>query len=92
MIDWCNPTTPNLNSIHDYASHQVFPKLIKVPSSFGNNLVIAEHENWYRQRRVTAPVFSSKMFARLWINMRNIVEEMFHKWVERTDWHSALLS
>jgi hypothetical protein len=68
----------------------VFPKPIEeytVLSYFGDNLVIAERENWRRQRRVTAPAFSSKMFARLWIDMRNIVEEMFQqdKWVERTE-------
>jgi cytochrome P450 len=82
MIDWCNPTTPNLNPFHNYASHQVFPKPIEgyiVLSSFGNNLVIVEHENWRRQRRVTAPAFPSKVFKRLWIDMHDIVEEMFHK-------------
>jgi hypothetical protein len=81
---------PFLTRICSYASRQVFPKPIEeytVLSYFGDNLVIAEHENWRRQRRVTAPAFSSKMFARLWIDMRNIVGEMAQqdKWVERTE-------
>ena len=88
MLYTCD--VPFLTRICSYASRQVFPKPIEeytVLSYFGDNLVIAEHENWRRQRRVTAPAFSSKMFARLWIDMRNIVEEMVHqdKWAERTE-------
>ena len=88
MLYTCD--VPFLTRISSYASRQAFPKPIEeytVLSYFGDNLVIAEHENWRRQRRVTAPAFSSKMFARLWIDMRNIVEEMLHqdKWVERTE-------
>lgn len=81
---------PFLTRICSYASRQSFPKPIEeytVLSYFGDNLVIAEHDNWRRQRRVTAPAFSSRMFARLWIDMRHIVEEMVQqdKWVERTE-------
>ena len=88
MLYTCD--VPFLTRICSYASRQVFPKPIEeytVLSYFGDNLVIAEHDNWRRQRRVTAPAFSSKMFARLWIDMRNIVEEMVQqdKWAERTE-------
>jgi hypothetical protein len=92
MLYTCD--VPFLTRICSYASRQVFPKPIEeytVLSYFGDNLVIAEHENWRRQRRITAPAFSSKMFARLWIDMRNIVEEMVQqdKWVDRTEGYQS---
>lgn len=80
---------PFLTRMASYSGSTVFPKPIEeygVLSYFGDNVVIAEHANWRRQRKVSAPAFSSKMFERLWIDMASIVREMLHeeRWEERT--------
>ena len=54
-------------------------------SYFGGNIIIAEGEGWRHQRRVGAPAFSKEMFARLWVDMRNILSEIVvqENWEER---------
>ncbi|KAG8831296.1 hypothetical protein FRC17_003343 [Serendipita sp. 399] len=72
-----------------YAGSTIFPKPTEeygVLGYFGDNVVIAERANWRRQRKVSAPAFSSKMFERLWTDMASIVHDMFQQdnWEERT--------
>ncbi|KAG8865470.1 hypothetical protein FRC20_009806 [Serendipita sp. 405] len=80
---------PFLTRMASYAGSTIFPKPIEeygVLGYFGDNVVIAERGNWRRQRKVSAPAFSSKMFERLWTDMASIVQDMFREenWEERT--------
>ena len=81
---------PFLTRIASHAGSTVFPKPIEeygVLGYFGDNVVIAEGSNWRRQRKVTAPAFSSKVFERLWTDMADITREMVNeeKWDQRTE-------
>lgn len=80
---------PFITKMSAFASREAFPKPVeeyKVLSYLGNNLVICEGESWRRQRRIGAPAFSKGMFERLWLDMRDIVQEMVEeeRWYERT--------
>jgi hypothetical protein len=80
---------PFITKMSSFASREIFPKPVeeyKVLSYLGNNLVICEGDAWRRQRRIGAPAFSKGMFEGLWLDMRDIVQEMVEeeRWHERT--------
>ena len=79
---------PFITRICSFAAREAWPKPVeeyRVLSYFGGNVVTAEGEGWRRQRRVGAPAFSKEMFARLWVDMRNILSETVvqENWEER---------
>lgn len=81
---------PFLTRMASHVGSTVFPKPIEeygVLGYFGDNVVIAEGANWRRQRKVTAPAFSSKVFERLWVDMADITREMIQQenWDRRTE-------
>lgn len=81
---------PFLTRMASHMGSTIFPKPIEeygVLGYFGDNVVIAEGANWRRQRKVTAPAFSSKVFERLWTDMAEITREMIseEKWDQRTE-------
>jgi hypothetical protein len=97
-ISLCTPSDPRgilytcevpfITRICSFAAREAWPKPIEeyaVLSYFGGNVVVAEGEEWRRQRRVGAPAFSKEMFTRLWVDMRNILSEMViqENWEER---------
>lgn len=69
----------------------IFPKPTgeySVLSYFGDNLVIAEKDNWTRQQSVTAPAFTNRMYQQLWLDMKAIVHNMLEQ--ENWDGRSSL--
>ncbi|CAE6528800.1 unnamed protein product [Rhizoctonia solani] len=49
-------------------------------NQFGSNLVVAEGEEWKRQRRIIAPAFSDKNNRLVWDTAKGFVEQMIGSW------------
>ncbi|EMD41758.1 hypothetical protein CERSUDRAFT_147048 [Gelatoporia subvermispora B] len=47
---------------------------------FGKNVVITEGEEWKRQRRITAPLFSERNNRFVWDESVRLMEELFDHW------------
>ncbi|KAF8587183.1 cytochrome P450 [Ramaria rubella] len=60
-----------------------FPKPVedyKVLSFFGQNIVITEHDEWKKHRKICAPPFSERNNKLVWDETIRIVLDMFDNW------------
>lgn len=50
--------------------------------TFGNNLIVAEGEDWKRQRRICAPAFSDKNNRLVWTTANGFMDDMLGGWAQ----------
>ncbi|KAF8607079.1 cytochrome P450 [Ceratobasidium sp. AG-I] len=68
---------------HIASTRSVFKKHLEdygILQTFGNHLLVAEGEEWKKQRRICAPAFSDKNNRLVWTTTINFIDKIINTW------------